>query len=418
MVDRNPPLIGKFDLLWMAFLAGLALLTPVFEIHKQLVLLAFGTFQFLESRLLTYLPKQGPSLSVLIKIALATLLMEHTGELGINSNYYPVYYLPIVTAAVYFTPIFTLLWTAFASLAYCSFLIPALRDYDLSPSGASRLGIRILFFFLAGVLVNRFAMENRSQIQRLRELSETLSEANRQLQRAEAEGRRVERLAALGQLSAGLAHEIRNPLGIIKGSAEMLRKKLQSSDPVTGELAGYISSEVNRASSLVARFLDFARPSRLDLKLESISDILDRAFESVHHQFVDSPITVKRSDAADLPRVLVDRQLCEQVFVNLMVNAFEAMTEHGGMLSLSVAREVSNGNPGVLVNIDDTGPGIFPELHGQIFNPFYTSKKEGVGLGLSIAAKIVDDHRGWIRLVSEPPQGAHFRVFLPENPEG
>src|SRR5574337_1938731 len=97
------------------------------------------------------------------------------------------------------------------------------------------------------------------------ELSETLADSNRKLKQAREEARRSERLAALGQLSAGLAHEIRNPLGVIKGSAEMLSQKLQSAQPVAAELAGYISSEVNRLNSLVARFLDFARPQPIQL---------------------------------------------------------------------------------------------------------------------------------------------------------
>src|ERR1019366_8560325 len=179
--NREPdrPSISKIDLLWLAFLGGLALLPPILEWHKQLTLLAIGLFQILESRLIAGLPRRGHAYSVLMKIALASLLIAHTGEIGINSSYYPVYYLPVVTAAIYFTPGATLLWTALTSLAYCSFLIPALEDYELTGSGGSVLAIRILFFFFAAALVNRFVMENRRQMEKYRELSETLSEANR-----------------------------------------------------------------------------------------------------------------------------------------------------------------------------------------------------------------------------------------------
>jgi len=190
--------------------------------------------------------------------------------MGINSNYYPIYFLPVVSAAVYFGPIATLAWTAAASLAYLSLLIPALQEYELDPAGASILTIRVLFFFIAAILVNSFVMENRRHVQRLEALSAQLEETNRQLRRAEAEARRAERLAALGQLSAGLAHEIRNPLGVIKGSAEMLIRKVAGSEPLVAELAGYISSEVNRLNALVVRFLDFARPSKLELRPENM----------------------------------------------------------------------------------------------------------------------------------------------------
>jgi len=416
-MEREARWVGTLDVIWLLFLAGLAVLSPIFEIHKQLLLLAFGVFQLLERRLIAWQPGHGPTLSVLVKIMLATFLLDHTGAIGINSSYYPVYYLPIVTAALYFSPLVTLLWTAAASLAYCSYLIPALLDYEMTSSGASELGIRILFFFLAAILINRFASENRQQMERYRQLSETLSEANRQLQRAEAEARRKERLAALGQLSAGLAHEIRNPLGVIKGSADMLRQKTAESQPLLGELAGYISSEVDRASALVARFLDFARPSRLELRDEQIPEIIDRALEAARSQYPDAAITVERHYAHNIPPVRADHQLCERLFVNLILNSYEAINGRGGMLSLSVAAEKSDDRPGVLVSVDDNGPGIPPELEGHIFDPFFTSKKEGVGLGLSIAAKIVDDHRGWIRLDTKPAEGAHFRLFLPLNPE-
>jgi two-component system, NtrC family, sensor histidine kinase HydH len=415
--DHRPPLIGKLDILWLVFLAGLAALSPVFEVHKQLVLLAFGVLQLLEGRLIAWLPRSGPVYTVLLKIALATLLLDHTGEVAINSSYYPIYYIAIATAALYFSPGVTLLWTAIASLAYCSYLLPALTQYELTASGATELGIRILFFFLAALLVNRFATENREQMVRFRQLSESLTETNRQLHRAQAEARRSERLAALGQLSAGLAHEIRNPLGVIKGSADMLRQRVAGDQPLLGELAGYISSEVDRASSLVARFLDFARPSRLELHEEQVTEILDRALEAARSQYPDAAVAVERHYDATVPRIRVDHQLCERLFANLVLNAYEAIDGHGGQLSLTVAPTESEDRRGVLVSVDDSGPGIPAALEGQIFNPFFTSKKAGVGLGLSIAAKIADDHRGWIRLENAPGGGAHFRVFLPINPE-
>src|SRR6202011_1663545 len=143
------------------------------------------------------------------------------------------------------------------------------------------LAIRILFFFLAAMVINRFVVENRRQTKLYQELAETLAETNRMLAQAQAEARRSERLAALGQMSAGLAHEIRNPLGVIKGSAEMLHQKLGDSNPLASELAGYISSETNRLSALVTRFLDFARPLNADLAPSDISAVLDRALNDV-----------------------------------------------------------------------------------------------------------------------------------------
>jgi len=426
MLDRERSAISWIDFLWLVFLGGLALLPPLSEIHKQLIILAIVVVQLFEGWLINRQPARGPAYVVAIKILLATLLLDHTGDMGINSNYYPIFFLPVVSAAVYFGPIGTLAWTTVASLAYLSLLIEALQEYELGPAGISILTIRVLFFFIAAILVNRFVMENRRQVGRLETLSKKLEETNRELRRAEADARRAERLAALGQLSAGLAHEIRNPLGVIKGSAEMLSQKVAGSQPLVAELAGYISSEVNRLNALVVRFLDFARPSKLETRPERISEIVDHALESAAASFPNAKVKIERQYAPGLPEIQADRQLCEQVFVNLITNALQAMegqpgslkgTPDGtsnGILRLSIAPEVSNGGPGVCVTVEDSGPGVPPELREQIFNPFFTSKKDGVGLGLSIVAKIVDDHRGTIRLDSDTTKGARFRVFFPQ----
>jgi two-component system, NtrC family, sensor histidine kinase HydH len=415
ILDRKRSAIDWIDAVWLLFIIGLAFLPPINEVHKQLILIAFALLQFFEAKLIARMPSEGATISVSIKIVLATLLLDHTGEMGINSPYYPIYYLPVITAAIYYGPIGTLLWSSLASLAYCSFLISALAEYELTPEAEGLLALRILFFFLVAILVNRFVVENRRQVARYQALSQTLEETNRQLQRAEADARRSERLAALGQMSAGLAHEIRNPLGVIKGSAEMLVKQLKDSQPLSSELAGYISSEVNRVNALVARFLDFARPSNLDLRPHQIAGILDRALETVRTQLPGAQVRVERQYASNAPNVLVDEQMCESVFVNLIQNAYQAMDAVNGdrVLRLSIARETSSGRDGVGVGVSDSGPGVPAELREQIFNPFYTSKKDGVGLGLAIVAKIVDGHRGWIKLEDVSSPGAHFHVFLP-----
>ena len=415
MLDRKRSAVDWIDVVWLLFIFGLAFLPPINEIHKQLILLGFAAFQFLEGKLIARRPHEGRTIAVGVKILLGTLLLDHTGDVGINSEYYPIYFLPVITAAIYYGPIGTLLWCALASLAYCSFLIPALVLYEIPPEGEGLLALRILFFFLVGILVNRFVVENRKQVARYQALSETLEQTNRQLQRAEADARRSERLAALGQMSAGLAHEIRNPLGVIKGSAEMLAQKLKDAEPLSSELAGYISSEVNRLNALVARFLDFARPSHLELRSVQIAAILDRALEAVQSQMPGSPVRVERHYAG-VYDIQVDEQLCERIFVNLVQNAFQAMesSTNGGERVLRL--RVTPDSAGVQVVVEDSGPGVAPELREQIFNPFYTSKKEGVGLGLAIVAKFVDAHRGRITLEDAAPHGARFRIFLPSSP--
>jgi two-component system, NtrC family, sensor histidine kinase HydH len=381
------------DFLFLVLLVSLALLPPINEWHKQATLLAIGVFQLVESRLIAWLPNRGPVYSVLIKILLSTLLIDHTGEVGINSSYYPIYYLPVITAAIYYELLGTIAWTVLASLAYCSLLIPALQEYEITRQGYAFLATRILFFFLAGLVINRFVSENKKQVRRYQTVAEELTKTNQDLKKAQANARRAERLAALGQLSAGLAHEVRNPLGIIRGSAEMLARKLDAAKPLETELAGNIISEVNRLNALVARFLDFARPAHLDPQAVEIAPILDRAVEAARQRYPQEQVAIEHAYEAKLPRIMGDEQLCEQVFVNLIMNAYEAMMETANRnrpsatptaadppsdldalsshdrqhdrpkkLRISAARADLNGQAAVAVEVEDSGPGIAPEL--------------------------------------------------------
>ncbi len=429
MTESNRNNFNWMDVLWLVLLAGLAVLPPVQEYHKQLILLAFGILQLSEGWLIARVPRRGPAYIVLLKIALATLLVDHTGEVPINSYYYPIYYLPAVTAAEYFGPWATLLWTSLASAAYCSYLYPALQEFEITPEDYGRLAIRIVFFFLAAMVVNRFVLESRRQTQRYQDLAETLAETNRRLEQAQADARRSERLAALGQLSAGLAHEIRNPLGVIKGSAEMLTQKLGTSNALATELAGYISTETNRLSALVTRFLDFARPLHADLTPQDITAVLDRALNDVAQFWKGALVRVERDYEANLPLVPLDESLCEQAFVNIVQNAYDAMGATGGKLRVRAQKSRANVRDGatldgIEITIEDTGPGIPFELREQIFNPFVTTKKTGVGLGLSIVSKIIDGHHGTIRVEDAEnaasgasSSGARFVIFIPAAAE-
>jgi two-component system, NtrC family, sensor histidine kinase HydH len=435
MADKSNASSRWLDLLWVLFLVGLAFLPPNNEPHKLIILAIIGVFQLLERRVIQAAPIRGRYYVVLIKLGLATILINHTQDVAINSSYYPIFYLPVMTAAMYFGPMGTLLWTSLASAAYCSYLFPVQAVgvprwlarlmgsgsesavFTINAAGISELAMRMLFFFLVGMIVNRFVMEYRNQVRRYQELTETLSETNRSLKQAQAEARRAERLAALGQLSAGLAHEIRNPLGVIKGSAEILMQKLAASEVLAKELAGYIYTEVNRLSALVSRFLDFARPSRLALEARDLTAVLEKAVKAVADQGATTNVVIERDYAPGLPQVMIDEELCEQVFTNLVLNACQAMGEPGGTLRIRLKPE-NQLRTTVIAEIEDTGPGIAPDMKEQIFNPFVTTKKSGVGLGLAIVSKIVDAHGGSVQVVSTPGHpGACFRVSLPASRE-
>jgi signal transduction histidine kinase len=193
----------------------------------------------------------------------------------------------------------------------------------------------------------------------------------------------------------------------------MLHQKLEGSNPLASELAGYISSEVNRASALVTRFLDFARPLRTETRLQQVTALLDQSLNSVAEHWKGGTVTVQREYGGDLPLVPLDEKLCEQAFLNLIQNAYEAMEPEGGSLGVQVSSARSNGRDGVEVRLRDTGPGVPAEMRDQIFNPFVTTKSTGVGLGLSIVSKIVDEHHGTIRLENADGKGAGFVIFFP-----
>src|SRR5258708_2450804 len=361
MTERATP--RWLDILWLIFLGGLALIPPVAELHKQLILLIIGISQLLEAQFIRLAGKPGPAMAVLIKIVLATILINHTGDpAAINSGYYPIYYLPVMTAAMYFGPVGTLLWTLAASLAYSSYLYQANLHFTITTNSMSELLMRVLFFFFVAMTVNRFVMQYRAQVREYQLLSETLREANRSLKLAQEEAQRAERLAALGQLSAGLAHEIRNPLGVIKGSAEILTQKLDNANPLAKELAGYIYTEVNRVSALVSRFLDFARPSQLDLGASDLTSVVERRLKTVAEPAARPPAQIHPSFPPGLPQVMLDQDLCDQVFINLFMNACEAMGDQGGELRVRLHASVEKAGKGVVVEIEDSGPGVPPEL--------------------------------------------------------
>jgi two-component system nitrogen regulation sensor histidine kinase GlnL len=201
----------------------------------------------------------------------------------------------------------------------------------------------------------------------------------------------------------------------------MLHQKLGQTNPLATELAGYISTETNRLSALVTRFLDFARPLHTELVPVQITVILDRALRDVAatHRENGNRVTVERQFEPNLPLVPLDESLCEQAFVNLIQNAYDAMGDEGGTLRMTASVAMSSGGPGVQVRIEDSGSGIPEALREQIFNPFMTTKKTGVGLGLSIVSRIIDGHHGIIRVETDREgselKGAAFVMFFPSE---
>jgi signal transduction histidine kinase len=281
-------------------------------------------------------------------------------------------------------------------------------DYQLSSYELREQVLRIILLPIVGFLTWQLAEANRTEARRAQSVAGELAQANRNLQAAEAAVRRSERLAALGQLTAGLAHELRNPMGTMKASAEMLAKQVGSKSPVVAELAGYICSEVDRTNSLITRFLEFARPMKLRRSRADLNELIDQTVPRLERGLAKHGVHLVKNPAPDLRPLDMDAELMERVLANLITNAVQASSSGG-----TVTVKTGNVPGGVEVAVIDRGSGIKPEEMEQIFNPFYTTKKDGVGLGLAIVSKIVDEHGGRIHVDSEPGQGTQFAVFLP-----
>ncbi|MCZ2148993.1 MAG: hypothetical protein LC126_14605 [Bryobacterales bacterium] len=212
-------------------------------------------------------------------------------------------------------------------------------------------------------------------------------------------------------MSAGLAHELRNPLGTVKASAEMLGKSIAAGNEVGKELAGFITSEVDRLNSLISRFLDFAKPLQLLDAENDLSEVLDRAVAQLERHNPPFPVTVYKNYSPDIRPFHFDGEMIERVAYNLLLNAAQASAPDA---AITVKTRRLDGY--AEFSVIDRGSGIDTRDRESIFNPFFTTKPEGVGLGLAIVAKIVDEHGGKISVESEAAVGSVFRVLLPTGP--
>ena len=228
--------------------------------------------------------------------------------------------------------------------------------------------------------------------------------------------RRADRLASLGTLTAGLAHEIRNPLVAIKTLTQLLPERLDDEE-FRNNFLQIASGEVDRIASLVTELLDFARPSDPKLDLEDVNTILDGMILLVSTETKKKQINITKKYTSDLPPVQVDREQIKQVFLNILLNAIEATRENGRIDVKTRSFIKPDGEPYVQIEFTDTGSGIPEEYLEDIFNPFFTTKSTGSGLGLSISNQIIQDHRGYIHVESQLHKGSSFFINLPVNQE-
>jgi signal transduction histidine kinase len=246
-----------------------------------------------------------------------------------------------------------------------------------------------------------------------------IDQAHLSLEKSRAHLIQSEKLATVGKLAAGMAHSVRNPLTSVKMRIFSLERSLRL-NPMQKDDLEVISEEIRHIDTILKSFLEFARPPKLRFQMVSPSDVVDTAIQLLRHRFETYKTTVQVNRRKRLPRISADSDQLKEVLVNLMINACEAMGEGGSIHIVEEMAKHESFGDAVTIRIEDSGPGIPVEILEKIFEPFYSIKEEGSGLGLSIAKRIIEDHGGEISAGSKEGKGAVFSIVLPmkENIHG
>ncbi len=262
---------------------------------------------------------------------------------------------------------------------------------------------------ITGLLVDAERAERRRQAELARQLQATLDD----LKETERQLVRSERLAALGQLTAGLAHEIKNPLHAMRGTAEIVQDAIPAEAP-EARMQGLHIGEIDRLTGVLERFLGFARPAAPSLGPVDLGDVARHLAGLVEAQARRQDVTVVLEATGQPTTVQGDREQLVQAALSIALNALDALEQAGGgTLELMVEAERRGSHHFHVLRIDNDGPPIPEDLLERIFDPFVTTREDGSGLGLSIAARIVDAHEGWITVDNRPGGGVSFRLHVP-----
>jgi PAS domain S-box-containing protein len=242
-------------------------------------------------------------------------------------------------------------------------------------------------------------------------LYEDLKKSYGELACAQEELVKRERLAALGELAAVVAHEVRNPVAVIFNALSALRKILK----LTGDAAmllGIVGEEADRLNRIVGDLLDFARPSEPALAPEPLDLVIRDTVEAAAHEPAATPVQIRTEIQPDLPEVRLDARMVRRALLNVVVNGLQAMPR-GGVLTVAAATDVSGGKRWARVDVQDTGPGVPPDVLGKIFQPFFTTKTTGTGLGLAVVKRIMEAHHGEVLVESRAGEGTKVSLLLP-----
>jgi len=295
-----------------------------------------------------------------------------------------------------------------ASSASAILYIPhILMAWHHMPDYAANQYAEIILFFLVGTTTGVLADRERKRREELQATTEQLSKVYRELQDSFEQLKRADRLSAIGELSASLAHEIRNPLGSLEGAAQILRQP-QTTEEMHDEFLGVIEKESRRLSRLLTNLLDFARPRPPEFQAVDVGPVVDSVVALLSHTAQQSGIQFRKHVPPGLPTVESDSEQLKQVLLNLTINAIQAMP-NGGDIEILAAEK----NAGIVIAVTDQGHGIPDENVEKVFDPFFTTKDGGTGLGLSVAHQIIAQHGGVITAERNADRGMTFSVMIP-----
>ncbi len=359
--------------------------------------------------------RKHPHTRIFILVGLVVLItalhyLTTTQKAQFHDIYRRLYYIPIVLGGLWFSLRGGLGTSIVISILFAPHVV---FQWGHHPTAQPEQYLEILLYNVIGFLTGFLSQQAQTQTLRYQRAAERLEESYTKLRQQadqileiEENLRRVDRLSALGELSAGMAHEIRNPLGSIRGTAEILQDGIPESDP-RYEFTRILIKEVDRLNRVVQDFLNFARPPMMEQESVNLEQSIDEVLLLVRPQLQKSAVAVDFSPSL-VPPIRGQSEQLRQIFLNLILNALQAMPG-GGTL-----RIVTRAQDGVAqVQLRDTGQGIAPEHLEKVFNPFFTTRSEGTGLGLAITHRLMQGHGGRIEVTSRPGEGTTFTLNFP-----
>ncbi len=343
--------------------------------------------------------KKNLTISVLflagaILLVSALHFLTPVDRLVFHQIYQRLYYIPIILAALWYGWRGGLGAAILASLSYLPHI--ALHWQHQNYDYALNQYAEIAMFFVIGAVTGWLGDQKRRESERAEKINTELQSAYAELRQTVGQLLQAERLSSLAEIASGVVHEIRNPLGAIKGAVEILEDELAPDSP-RREFANIAKTEVERIDKLVQEFFHFARAKEPNKKPTAINETIHAVKLLIENQAAAQTVAISEELADNLPLISLDAEQIKQVLLNLAINALQAMPEGGKLVFRTFQK-----NDKLYIETEDTGGGIDEAVRAKIFDPFFTTKDKGLGLGLSVVYKIVNQHNAQIEILAAP----------------